>query len=260
MITGAGSGLGASFAHRLSADGAVIVAADINDSAASNTAQQVGGVAAHFDVTNSLDFDHAIDETVRQFGRIDALINNAGIIPANSGSKFDDIVSNEMTRMSGDISAMKPLNILTDLTDQDWDHMMKVHLYGAFYGCRSALRYMQPQRSGVILNVSSVLGMYPSATAPDYSVAKSGIIALTKAVAYEVAHLGIRVNAICPGYVDTPLLTPLSETIKATITTRIPVGRMATAPELAEMARFLVGPESVYCTGEILSMSGGYHG
>jgi 3-oxoacyl-[acyl-carrier protein] reductase len=138
--------------------------------------------------------------------------------------------------------------------------MIKVHLYGAFYGCRAALRHMQPRRSGAIVNISSVLGLYTNESAPDYSVAKSSIIALTKAAAYETAHLGIRVNAVCPGYVDTPLLTPLSESIKAMITTRIPLGRMAHADELAEMVRFLVGPEASYCTGEIISVSGGYHG
>ena len=260
LITGAGSGLGEQFAHTLTQDGALVVVNDVNQESAQRVASQVDGATSVFDVTDSQAFEKAVNEVVQQHGRIDILVNNAGIIPANSGKKFDDVVGNEMHRMAGDIASMRPLNILTDLSDDEWDRMIKVHLYGAFYGCRSALKHMQNQRSGSIVNVSSVLGLYPSATAPDYSVAKAGIIALTKSVAYEVAHLGIRVNAICPGYVNTPLLTPLSENIKAAITTQIPVGRMASASELANLLRFVVSPEASYCTGEVFSMSGGYHG
>jgi NAD(P)-dependent dehydrogenase (short-subunit alcohol dehydrogenase family) len=118
---------------------------------------------------------------------------------------------------------------------------------------------MQPQRSGRIINISSILGLKPAAGAPHYSVAKAGIIALTKSVADEVAPLGINVNAVCPGYIDTPLLTPFSEMMKAGIVMRIGKGRMGEASELAEMIRFLAGPESSYCTGDVFSVSGGYN-
>ena len=117
---------------------------------------------------------------------------------------------------------------------------------------------MQPQRSGRIINMSSVLGLYPSSGAPHYSVAKAAIITLTKTVAEEVAGLGINVNAICPGYIDTPLLTPFSEVMKAGITMRIGKGHMGEASDIAEMVRFLVGPESRYCTGDVFAVSGGY--
>lgn len=260
FITGGGSGLGAAFARRLARDGAIIVINDMNADAADKIASELGGSTAVFDVTDSKAFDSAVDKAVADYGRLDILINNAGIAPPDAGAKFDEGVENEMKRMTGDIAGMKAMNYLVDLSDHDWDRMIKVHLYGAFYGCRAALRHMQPRRSGAIVNISSVLGLYTNPSAPDYSVAKSSIIALTKAAAYETAHLGIRVNAVCPGYVDTPLLTPLSESIKAMITTQIPIGRMAKAEELAEMVRFLVGPEASYCTGEIISVSGGYHG
>ena len=150
------------------------------------------------------------------------------------------------------------MNYLLDLTDQDWDRMIKVHLYGAFYGCKAALTHMQPRRSGRIINISSVLGLHASAGAPHYSVAKAGIISLTKSVAAEVAPLGINVNAVCPGYIKTPLLTPFSETMLAGITMRIGKGRLGEPEELAEMIRFLAGPESTYCTGDVFSVSGGY--
>jgi 3-oxoacyl-[acyl-carrier protein] reductase len=163
-------------------------------------------------------------------------------------------------RMAGNIAEMDPTNYLLDLSDENWDRMIKVHLYGTFYGCKAALKHMQPQKSGRIINISSVLGLYPAAGAPHYSVAKAGIITLTKSVAAEVAALGINVNAVCPGYIRTPLLTPFSETMMAGITMRIGKGRLGEPEELAEMIRFLAGPESEYCTGDVFSVSGGYTG
>jgi 3-oxoacyl-[acyl-carrier protein] reductase len=161
--------------------------------------------------------------------------------------------------MENRISDVEPMDYLVDMTDDSWDRMIRVHLYGTFHGCRAALRHMQPQRSGRIINISSILGLKPAAAAAHYSVAKAGIIALTKSVADEVAPLGINVNAVCPGYIDTPLLTPFSEMMKAGIVMRIGKGRMGEATELAEMIRFLAGPESTYCTGDVFSVSGGYN-
>jgi 3-oxoacyl-[acyl-carrier protein] reductase len=117
---------------------------------------------------------------------------------------------------------------------------------------------MTPQRSGSIINISSILGVQPAGGAPDYAAAKAGIIALTKSAASEVAHLGIRVNAVCPGYVDTPLLKPFDADVRSAITMRIGMGRMATAEEVAELVRFLAGPDSSYSTGEVYTASGGY--
>jgi 3-oxoacyl-[acyl-carrier protein] reductase len=153
---------------------------------------------------------------------------------------------------------MQPAESLTGLSDNDWDRMIRVHLYGCFHGTRAALRHMQVARSGVIVNVSSILGQTPNGGAAHYSAAKAGIIALTKSVALETAHLGIRVNAVCPGYVDTPLLADFGPMLKAAIVGRIASGRMGTAEELAELVRFLCGPESSYCTGEVFTASGGY--
>lgn len=260
FITGGGSGLGAAAARRLAADGALIAINDLNPEAAEKVAQEVGGISLPFDVTNSQHFNAAIDECVKKLGRLDIMVNNAGIAPANASEKVELSMANMATRMSGDLSALQPMNYLVDMTDEDWDRMIKVHLYGAFYGTRAALRHMTPQRSGRIINISSVLGLYPSAGAPHYSVAKAAIITLTKSVAAEVAGLGINVNAICPGYIDTPLLTPFSEVLKAGIVMRIGKGRMGVAEELAEMIRFLAGPESEYCTGDVYPVSGGYTG
>lgn len=260
FISGGGSGLGRAAAERLAADGAIVAINDINPEAAEETATRLGGISFPFDVSNAVAFDSAVDSTVSRLGRLDILVNNAGIAPQTVSSKSERMMANTARRMANDITAMEPMNYLVDLTDQDWDRMIRVHLYGAFHGCRAALRHMAPARSGSIINISSILGLMPSAAAAHYSVAKAGIIALTKSVADEVAPLGIRVNAVAPGYIDTPLLTPFSEQMKAGIVMRIGMGRMGQAGELAEMIRFLAGPESSYCTGDVFKVSGGYIG
>lgn len=260
FITGGGSGLGAAAARRLAADGAFIAINDLDPDAAEKIAREVGGIAYGFDVTDSAAFTSAVDDCAKKMGRLDIMINNAGIAPQDAASKTDRMIANVEKKMSGDLASMEPMNYLHDLTDENWDRMIRVHLYGAFYGCRAALAHMQPQRSGRIINISSVLGLYPAAGAPHYSVAKAGIITLTKSVAAEVAGLGINVNAVCPGYIKTPLLTPFSEMMLAGITMRIGKGRLGEPEELAEMIRFLSGPESEYCTGDVFNVSGGYTG
>jgi 3-oxoacyl-[acyl-carrier protein] reductase len=260
FITGAGSGLGAATARRLAADGALIAINDLDPDAAQTIADEVGGIALPFDVTDSEAFDGAVDQCVSALGRIDVMVNNAGIAPQDVSKKIDLTIANQMKRLEGRISEMEPMNYLVDLTNDAWDRMLRVHLYGAFYGCRAALRHMQPQRSGRIINISSILGQQPAAGAPHYSVAKAGMITLTKSVAAEVAHLGINVNAVCPGYIETPLLTPFSEMVKAGIVTRIAKGHMGEPNDIAEMIRFLSGPESSYCTGDVFTVSGGYNG
>jgi len=258
FITGAGSGLGAAFARRLAADGATVIVNDLHAEAASAIAIEVNGDTAVFDVCDSAAFDAEVDKAVERHGRIDIMINNAGIAPVRDDRAFETSVANQMLRMEGRIDEMAPVGSITSLSDQEWDRMIRVHLYGAFYGTRAALRHMEVARHGTIVNISSILGHTPSAGAAHYSAAKAAIIALTKSAALETAHLGIRINAVCPGYVDTPLLAPFDEVMKAAVTMRIGSGRMGRAEELAELVRFLAGPESSYCTGDVFTASGGY--
>lgn len=260
FITGGGSGLGAETARRLAKDGAIVAINDLNPEAAQSVADELGGLAFPFDVTDSSAMDEAVDSCVQQLGRLDIFVNNAGIAPTAPGNKIEISIANQMKRMEGRVGELEPLNYVLDMSDADWDRMIRVHLYGAFYGTRAALRHMQPARSGRIINISSILGQKPSAGAPHYSVAKAAIITLTKTTAEEVAGLGINVNAVCPGYIDTPLLTPFSETLKAGIVMRIGKGHMGVPNDIAEMIRFLAGPESEYCTGDVFTVSGGYLG
>jgi 3-oxoacyl-[acyl-carrier protein] reductase len=258
FITGAGSGLGAAFARRLAADGATVVVNDISAEAAAAVAIDVGGDTAVFDVCDSAAFDAEVDKAVARHGRLDILVNNAGIAPPPDPARTARSIENQMRRMEGRLEEMVPPDSTVSLSDADWDRMIKVHLYGAFYGTRAALRHMTPARSGSIVNISSVLGLRPLAGALHYATAKAGIIALTKSVGQEVAPFGVRVNAVCPGWVDTPLLAPMDPTMMAGIVMQIPRGRMATAEELAELVRFLAGPESSYCNGDVFAASGGF--
>ncbi len=258
VVTGGGSGMGAAFSRRLAADGAHVVVNDVNEAAAGAVADEVSGEAAIFDVADSKSFDAAIDRVVAHHGRIDVLINNAGIAPPRDEMKTDINMANQMKRMEGKYDELEPGNYTVDLSDEQWDRMIKIHLYGTFYGTRAALRHMTPQRSGSIVNISSIMGLRPAAGAPHYSAAKAGIIAFTKSTAQEVAPFGIRVNAVCPGWVDTPLLDAFDETTRMGIRMQTPIGRLAKAEELAQVVRFLAGPESSYCIGDVFPVSGGW--
>ena len=257
LITGAGSGMGAAFARRLAADGAHVVVTDINADSAATVAGEIGGTALTLDVADSAAFDAAVDTTVARHGRIDVLINNAGIAPPTDPTKVEQMVLNQIARMEGRIDDLVPANTTIELSDTDFDRMIKVHLYGTFHGIRAALRHMTPARRGSIVNISSVLGLRPMAGPLHYAAAKAGIIALTKSIGLEVAAFGVRVNAVCPGWVDTPLLHEMDPIVMGAIVSQIPRGRMARAEELAELVRFLAGPESSYCNGDVLASSGG---
>ena len=258
FITGAGSGLGAAFARRLARDGATVIVNDLNPNAAADIAAEVGGDTAIFDVCDSVAFDAEVDKVAARHGRIDIMINNAGFAPTADPERVQQAMANQMARMEGRIDDLVPPNTTVDLSDEDWDRMIRVHLYGTFYGTRAALRHMTPTRSGAVVNVSSVLGLRPLAGALHYATAKAGIIAFTKAVGQEVAPFGVRVNAVCPGWIDTPLLGAMDPMMVAGIVMQIPQGRMGRPEELAELVRFLAGPESSYCSGDIFAASGGF--
>ncbi|MBU6241186.1 MAG: SDR family oxidoreductase [Acidobacteria bacterium] len=257
LITGGASGLGAMTAELLTNRGARVAIADINMDAASELARRLDGIAVACDVTDSTQVRDAVNMAVTSFGGLDVMVNNAGIAPPPDNDRFQRMVNNQMARLDPSIEAT-PLDILVNLSDPVWDRMIKTHLYGVFYGTREALAHMTPRRSGSIINISSILGLRPSASAPHYSVAKAGIIALTKASSAEVSQFGVRINAVCPGYTDTPLLSQYSEMMRSVIVSQIGMGRMGTADEIAEVIAFLASPAGSYCTGEVFSASGGY--
>jgi 3-oxoacyl-[acyl-carrier protein] reductase len=258
VVTGAGSGMGSSFARRCAEEGARVVLTDVNEASVGRVASDIGAEAMVFDVTSSTAFTEAIDRVVDRYGRIDGLVNNAGIAPVRDPQRTGIAIANQMLRMEGRLDELTPTDDTVDLTDDQWNQMIAVHLNGTFYGTRAALSHMTRAKSGSIVNISSILGLRPSAGAPHYCAAKAGIIALTKSVAHEVAPFGVRVNVVCPGWVDTPLLEPFEDTVKAAIRMQIPIGRMATPAELSEMIVFMLGPQSSYCIGDVFPVTGGW--
>src|SRR5262249_4454546 len=130
--------------------------------------------------------------------------------------------------------------------------------YGTFHGTRAALRHMEARRAGSIVNVASIYGLQGQAGGAEYSAAKGGVVLFTRSVGMEVAALGIRVNAVAPGFAETPMLSPLPQRHRAAIVERIAAGRMAQADEVAEAVAFLAGPRASYCFGEVLGLSGAF--
>ncbi len=255
IVTGGGSGLGAAISARLAADGALVVVTDVDGSAAELVAKEVGGEADVLDVTDSAAVDRVVDAAFERHGRLDVLVNNAGIAPHRAEVR-DRSAANAMARMTG--GELVPLDATVTMTDAEWDRMLKVHLYGTFYGTRAALRHMTPQRSGAIVNLASVMAYIASPGGADYAAAKAAIVSLTRSPGAEVAHLGIRVNAVAPGFIDTPLLSFVDETAKAMIATRQTPNRLGRPEEVASAVAWLASDEASFCFGETLGLTAGF--
>jgi 3-oxoacyl-[acyl-carrier protein] reductase len=255
IVTGAGSGLGAAIARRLAADGAHVVVNDVRAEAAETVAEEVKGDALVFDVTDAAAFHAAVDSVVAERGRLDILVNNAGVVN-DRRDVMERSIAAQMARMSG--QEPEPVRVLSSLTDAEFDRMMKIHVYGTFHGMRAALRHMEPARAGHIVNLASIYGLRGSPGTPEYAAAKHAIVGLTRSAGQEVAGLGIHVNAVAPGFIDTPLLAPFTGPMMDMLKMQIPSGRLGQPEEVAELVRFLAGPESSYCFGDVLSLTGGY--
>lgn len=241
VVTGAGSGIGQAIAQRLAEEGGNVVCVDINPETVAATVaaiQQAGGIAAAVtaDVSNSEQVDAFIDRCVALYGTIDVLVNNAGVnIPG----------------------------ILHEVPNAVIDHTLNINVKGAIYGCRAAIPHMLRQGSGSIVNISSVNGLVSEPFLAVYSASKGAIVMLTKGVALDYAKQKIRCNAICPGWVDTPInyahaeMLGGLEKVYATIDSFQPIGRPGEPREIAHLALFLASDEASFITGSIITADGG---
>ena len=240
LITGAGSGIGREAALLFAREGASVVVAEVADDAGKQTVAEIekAGGRAHFvhaDVSRGDDVRAMVAEAEKTYGQLNVLFNNAGVFPDADGSVLD-----------------------TD--EETWDFVLRVNLKGIFLGCKYGIPALLRAGGGSIVNTASFVALMGAATPQiAYTASKGGVLALTREIAIEFARKGIRVNALCPGPVDTPLLQELfrdPERRKRRIV-HIPMGRLARADEVAKAALFLASDESSYINGAAFTVDGG---
>jgi 3-oxoacyl-[acyl-carrier protein] reductase len=237
LVTGAAQGIGKAVALLLARNGADIVVSDINLEKAEETANEIRSIgqkamAVRVDVANWNDVERMVEVILEKFAKIDILVNNAGI-----------------TRDK----------LILRMTEEDWDAVLNVNLKGTFHCTKAVVRYMAKQRSGKIVNIASVVGEMGNAGQANYSASKAGVIGLTKTIAREFAQRGININAIAPGYIETPMTEVLPEKAKEELKKLIPMERLGKPEDVAEAVLFLVSEESNYITGQVLNVNGGIY-
>ena len=264
LITGAGSGIGRAVAQLFAQEGARVVANDLHAPAAKETVESLGARAdaaraIQADVADSGQVKAMFAEVEREMGSLDVLVNNAGIA-GTSAAERERLLQKSDARIMEMVSGQGVVthwDITQDMPDETWLRMIGVHLNGTFFCTREALRLMSRQNRGAIVNMSSVAGLMGLENVPHYSAAKAGILGFTRAVAREVGSRNIRVNAICPGFIDTPMTQQMSPLMRQAVTMRTPLGRWAEPEEVAKTALFLASDDSSFFTGQWLSPNGG---
>ncbi|WP_338145328.1 3-oxoacyl-ACP reductase [Cryobacterium gelidum] len=236
VITGGASGIGLATAKRFRAEGATVVVGDLDDEAGQAAALLVGGLFVRVDVTNQEQVDHLFDTAFETYGSVDVAFNNAGISPPDD----DSIETTELPA---------------------WQKVQDVNLKSVYLCCRAALRHMVRQGSGSIINTASFVAVLGSATSQiSYTASKGGVLAMSRELGVQFARQGIRVNALCPGPVNTPLLQDLFAKDPERAARRlvhIPVGRFAEPEELAAAVAFLASDDSSFITGSTFLVDGG---
>ena len=235
VITGAGRGIGRAIALKLGTAGADIVCISRTIENAEKVAQEVRGLGrkawAHaVDVADATAVTAAAGKILSEAGKVDILVNNAG-----------------MTRDG----------LLMRMSEADWDVVLDTNLKGAFLLTQAFSRSFLKQRSGRIINISSVIGLIGNAGQCNYAASKAGLLGFTKAVAKEFAARGVTVNALAPGFIETDMTAVLSAEMKTELLTRIPLNSLGTTEDVAEGALFLAGPGARYITGQVLAIDGG---
>ncbi|MGI8890950.1 MAG: 3-oxoacyl-[acyl-carrier-protein] reductase [Chthoniobacterales bacterium] len=236
IVTGAGRGIGHAIALRLAEEGARVASVSRSEENAQKTSEEINSSRAEAAKAYAVDVsDHAAVQEISakilaDFGRVDILVNNAGVTR--------DGLSMRMSM-------------------EDWDMVMNTNLKGAFSFAQAVMRSMIKQRSGRIINISSVAGLTGNAGQANYSASKAGLIGLTKTLARELASRGITVNAVAPGFITTDMTEVLSDQIKEAVLPKIPLGKFGEGADIAAAVAFLASSEAKYITGQVLTVDGG---
>ena len=237
LITGAAQGIGMAIAAGIAREGANVCIADVNIDKAEASAEEVrkSGVKASaikLDVSNQDEVINAFRSFIKDFGTLDILVNNAGI-----------------TRDT----------LLIRMKEEDWDSVMNINLKGTFLCSREAVRIMSKQRAGKIINISSIVAFIGNPGQANYSSSKAAVIGLTKTIAREYAGRGIRVNAVAPGFIQTPMTDNLPDKVKDEMKQAIPLTSFGTTGDITNAVIFLASNESDYITGQVLHVNGGMY-
>lgn len=264
LVTGGTRGLGKGIALAYAKEGAKVVICDIREDYFTEVIKEIesfgnDGMAIKTDVSISSEVKNLFQKIVDKYGTIDILVNNAGIWRSDEAGVKDrkkhlDLITTPGPRYS--------LGITKNMSDEEWEKMIKVNLNGVFYCTREALKIMEEKGSGKIINIASIAGIAAiSSHSPNYSATKGGVVAYTKAVAHEVAGAGICVNCIAPGYIETEEfmrgIKQMSPERHARLMQIIPNGRIGKIAEYSSLAVYLASEDSNYMIGQILSPNGG---
>lgn len=260
VVTGGSSGIGEAIVRAFDAQGAQTVILDVDrDRGFALTEEIENATFLDCDVSSSDAVDRAFESIATRYGRLDVLVNNAGIVGTDEYQRVQEKREIQFAEIAQNGRISTPLRATVSLTDAQWKRMFAIHLDGTFYCSRTAIRQMETQATGgVIINMGSIAGLDGGLGNPHYAAAKAGILGFTRAVAKEVITQNIRVNAVAPGFIDTPLRDTIRAGVQRAQIAATPIGRPARAEEVASVVLFLASDESSYVVGETISPNGGF--
>lgn len=235
IITGSGAGIGRATAVKFAAEGARVIVCDIDVKGVEDAVAEIrqkGGEAIGFklDVTNKAEIESMVKAIMEKWGRVDVLVNNAGIIQDNQ---------------------------LAKMTDEQFDRVININLRGTYLCARAVIEIMIAQKSGVLLNASSITGLYGNYGQTNYAASKWGVIGMAKSWAKELGRHGIRANAVCPGFIRTTILDPMPPKVIEDMERKVPLRRLGRPEEIANVYAFLASDEASYITNAVIEVSGG---